>query len=447
MSNFFGDIAKQPGVAPQAAPGSQQSLDLTVSPLKRMEFKGFMEGMEKAFDISESPVDQPSMLPPPMQPPMMGGQPPMMPPQMPSQGMGMPQQPIMMANHGGVVDIFDPVYMRYGGDPYAEKDKGRFSTNITAGPGQTISSASHPKVDIQKTESLSPIQEVIPDKELLEDALLMNELRDDLGYNMSTDPRVHTSYMEDRLLDENTNVDAPPTHVDATKMVAAPWMERLDSDATESVSTFDPAIASLQGSQHDPQFRHDQGFIDSYNHPLTQYVSRFTDPIFEAQGFDMGTDAGRYQAYLATQRNVARQQQDEIKRKKDQDRLEAEQRRQQELRDMIAGMLPEQATSSPSAPIVSTPTLPEDGEGITYPDPVVPSDRIPGFDLANLSPYPTFGGFNVPPITPGLSPELLRRLFAMQGENMPPPVIALKSGGEVLDNTIDNFLGSLRSVA
>jgi hypothetical protein len=110
-------------------------------------------------------------------------------------------------------------------------------------------------------------------------------------------------------------------------------------------------------------------------------------------------------------------------------------------------MLPEQATSSPSAPIVSTPTLPEDGEGITYPDPVVPSDRIPGFDLANLSPYPTCGGFNVPPITPGLSPELLRRLFAMQGENMPPPVIALKSGGEVLDNTIDNFLGSLRSVA
>ena len=176
MSNFFGDIAKQPGVAPQAAPGSQQSLDLTVSPLKRMEFKGFMEGMEKAFDISESPVDQPSMFPPPMQPPMMGGQPPMMPPQMPPQGMGMPQQPIMMANHGGVVDIFDPVYMRYGGDPYAEKDKGRFSTNITAGPGQTISSgsgsesASHPEV---KIEDAGPMwdSEVIPNKELLEEAV------------------------------------------------------------------------------------------------------------------------------------------------------------------------------------------------------------------------------------------------------------------------------------
>ena len=116
---------------------------------------------------------------------------------------------------------------------------------------------------------------------------------------------------------------------------------------------------------------------------------------------------------------------------------------------MIAGMLPPTAatTPTPADPIVTPPV--EDTTPPDYSDVVVPSDRIPGFDINKISPYPTFGVPGTPTaptvIPSGITPELLRNLFKMQGV----PATAMNRGGSVitLDNAMDNFLGSLRSVA
>ena len=401
MTNYFGDIAQPKGVAPEAAPQATQSLNLMISPLKRAEFKGFMEGMEANTPDPMTPMT------------------PMLPPQTQMQQMlPPPQQLPMPMMDGGVVDIFDPVYMRNGGDVYAEKEK--FTSNIKTGPGQTISGRGDvikeqlPKYN-KFDEFLARQEEQIKNPILVKDRDLMEPDDDTFdamgGFGGTTYAGRNDPYREDR----STPTIAP-------------------------VTSASPNI--MAGSQYDPQFRSDQGFIDSFNNPFAQYTRRFTDPIFEAQGFDMGTDAGRYQAYLTTQRNAAQQERDQIQRRKRLDKEEAEQRSQQELRDMIAGMMPQQTPTIPSPiidPIIDPPSADK------YSDPVVPSDRIPGFNLANLNPYPDFG-MSVSPISPGLSPELIRRLFAMQGESMPSP-ISLESGGEVLDNAVEKLIGNLRSAA
>ena len=173
--------------------------------------------------------------------------------------------------------------------------------------------------------------------------------------------------------------------------------------------------------------------------------NRFTKPIIDMLRYDTSTPAGAGEYYADTARSLARYEQDQIKRKKDQDRAEAKLAEEQRLRDMIAGMMPQQTPITPD-PIVdpSPPTIPSDPSDV-----VIPSTRIPNFDIANLSPYPTFGvpGTGTYPavISSGITPELLRNLFTMQGV----PTTAMQEGGSVnkLDTAIDDFLGSMRSVA
>ena len=140
----------------QSGQNQPQSMNLNVSSEKRGALKDYMEGYKDA--ISKKTEYQPPMMPPigqtPMgQPPMMGGQPPMMPqgqglgmPPMPPQGGAMPMmppQPPMMMNMGGMVDVFDPVYMQQGG------------TIIQTGPGGKI--ATRPVFDEDRGRMVSQI--------------------------------------------------------------------------------------------------------------------------------------------------------------------------------------------------------------------------------------------------------------------------------------------------
>ena len=119
---------------------------------------------------------------------------------------------------------------------------------------------------------------------------------------------------------------------------------------------------------------------------------------------------------------------------------------------MIAGMLPETAaTPTTPAPPIAAPIDPVEATAPDYSSVVVPSDRIPNFDINQISPYPQFNmpvlpqRQQLPMLPPGISPELLRNLFKMQGV----PAATMNQGGSVntLDTAVDNFLGSLRSVA
>ena len=165
-------------------------------------------------------------------------------------------------------------------------------------------------------------------------------------------------------------------------------------------------------------------------------------------GYDTSTPAGAGQYYADTARSDDAYLRGQEERKRDEDSAQRKLAEEQRLRDMIAGMLPPTAatTPTPADPIVTPPveTTPPD-----YSDVVVPSDRIPGFDINKISPYPTFnvpGTPTAPAIIPsGITPELLRELFKMQGV----PAASMNQGGSVntLDNAVDNFLGSLRSAA
>ena len=195
---------------------------------------------------------------------------------------------------------------------------------------------------------------------------------------------------------------------------------------------------------NDP-FKAMQTRIDDKMYPnfLKSQESMFA-PFVNKLGSFMGYD-DPFDLYKATQENVAEQERDQIKRRKRLDTAEAKLAEEQRLRDMIAGMMPQQTPITPNPIVDSTPpTVSDDPSGV-----VIPSARIPNFDIANLSPYPTFGvpGTKTYPavIPSGITPELLKNLFTMQGV----PATTMQEGGSVnkLDTAIDDFLGSMRSVA
>ena len=107
---------------------------------------------------------------------------------------------------------------------------------------------------------------------------------------------------------------------------------------------------------------------------------------------------------------------------------------------MIQGMLPPTAattptTPAPDAPVAEAPTPVAPTNPL---DVVVPSTRVPNFQIPALPTLPATS----PLLPQGISPELLRNLFNLQGV----PVTAMQKGGSVntLDNAIDNFLSSVR---
>ena len=119
-NSFFGGMPQQKGVAPPPAPSGTNSLNSDIDPVKRAKFTGYLQG------ISENTVP-PQQPQPPMMPPGMG-----MPP-MPPQGMMPPVQPPMQPpmmpprpmNMGGMVDVFDPMYMNEGGFVISTDDFGK----------------------------------------------------------------------------------------------------------------------------------------------------------------------------------------------------------------------------------------------------------------------------------------------------------------------------------
>ena len=238
-----------------------------------------------------------------------------------------------------------------------------------------------------------------------------------------------------------------------------------DDDTFDAMGGFDGGEGQLSGSPLISRGQNlQQGFESAYgvdvaNDPFKAMQTRIDDkmypdflksqesmfaPFVNKLGSFMGYD-DPFDLYKATQENVAEQERDQIKRRKRLDTAEAKLAEEQRLRDMIAGMMPQQTPITPN-PIVapSPPTIPSDPSDV-----VIPSTRIPNFDIANLSPYPTFGvpGTGTYPavIPSGITPELLKNLFTMQGV----PATTMQEGGSVnkLDTAIDDFLGSMRSVA
>ena len=63
----------------------------------------------------------------------------------------------------------------------------------------------------------------------------------------------------------------------------------------------DPLARRYRGGIVDSPPPREQGFIDSYNHPLSKYVEPFTDAFGKAFGYDMDTEQGRYEFWLAGQ--------------------------------------------------------------------------------------------------------------------------------------------------
>ena len=77
-----------------------------------------------------------------------------------------------------------------------------------------------------------------------------------------------------------------------------------------------------------------------------------------------------------------------------------------------------------------------------YSSVVVPSDRVPGFDVGNISPFPQFRmPTEFSPVFPSsLSADYFRDLFKNIGVNK------MQEGGAVnqLDSAIDNFINAYR---
>ena len=153
-----------------------------------------------------------------------------------------------------------------------------------------------------------------------------------------------------------------------------------------------------------------------------------------------------FDLYKATQATDAAYFEGQKDRKRDQDRAAAKLAEEQRMRDMIQGMLPPTtADSDPTQggiggmPTTPHPDAPEtDTVEPDYSSVVVPSDRVPDFTIPELPSLPETS----PLLPPGISPELIRNLLAMQGSS----VTNMQEGGSVnkLDNAVDNFLNSLK---
>ena len=82
----------------------------------------------------------------------------------------------------------------------------------------------------------------------------------------------------------------------------------------------DPLARLYRGGIEDAPSPREQGFVDSYNHPLSKYVEPFTDFMGKMQGYDMDTEQGRYEFWKAGQLADEAYQRGQEQRKLDDDR-------------------------------------------------------------------------------------------------------------------------------
>ena len=194
----------------------------------------------------------------------------------------------------------------------------------------------------------------------------------------------------------------------------------------------------------------DAGFAKAEANPLNKYVAPVTNFIAglqtnpnTGQKFDMSNTSDRYDYYNLTQQTKEASERAAEARRRDQDRAAAKLAEEQRLRDMIQGMLPPTAATTPAPPMVTAPDAPvADPVEPDYGSVVVESDRVPGFDVGNISPYPQFRmPTEFEPIFPtSLSANYFRDLFKNIGVNK------MQEGGAVnqLDSAIDNFINAYR---
>ncbi len=191
----------------------------------------------------------------------------------------------------------------------------------------------------------------------------------------------------------------------------------------------------------------DEGFAKAEANPLNKYVAPVTNFIAglqtnpnTGQKFDMSNTSDRYDYYNLTQQTKEASERAAEARRRDQDRAERKLAEEQRLRDMIQGMLPPTAATAPTAPIADASTV--DPVTPDYGSVVVPSDRVPGFDVGNISPYPQFRmPTEFSPVFPtSLSANYFKDLFKNIG------VQNMQQGGSVnqLDSAIDNFINAYR---
>ena len=191
----------------------------------------------------------------------------------------------------------------------------------------------------------------------------------------------------------------------------------------------------------------DEGFAKAEANPLNKYVAPVTNFIAglqtnpnTGQKFDMSNTSDRYDYYNLTQQTKEASERAAEARRRDQDREAAKLAEEQRLRDMIQGMLPPTAATAPTTPAPDAPVA--DPATPDYGSVVVPSDRVPGFDVGNISPYPQFRmPTEFSPVFPtSLSANYFKDLFKNIG------VKNMQQGGSVnqLDSAIDNFINAYR---
>ena len=175
-------------------------------------------------------------------------------------------------------------------------------------------------------------------------------------------------------------------------------------------------------------------FLKSQESPFAPIVNKIGESVFNKSPYDL---------FYTTQQNLKPDSmQSRIARDRQLDRERAERKlaEEQRMRDMIQGMLPPTAATAPTAPIADAPTA--DPATPDYGSVVVPSDRVPGFDVGNISPYPQFRmPTEFEPIFPtSLSANYFKDLFKNIG------VQNMQQGGSVnqLDSAIDNFINAYR---
>ena len=220
---------------------------------------------------------------------------------------------------------------------------------------------------------------------------------------------------------------APMPNIDAGER-AASYM--LSSPVNQSINRSDDDLRIDEDRVKSTGPVYD-AFLKSQESPFAPVVNKIGESIFGKSPYDL---------FYTTQQNLKPDSmQSRIARDRQLDRERAERKlaEEQRLRDMIQGMLPApvEATQTPTAPIAEAPTPVAPTNPL---DVVVPSTRVPNFQIPALPTLPATS----PLLPQGISPELLRNLFKLQGV----PVTAMQKGGSVntLDNAIDNFLSSVR---
>ena len=405
----------QPQPQPKPSPQGQSSpsMNMNVSPEKRNALKNYLEGYKDA--IQKKTMDQ--LLPN------------ISAPQMPMQ---QPIQQPMMMNMGGAVDVFEPQYMNRGG--------------ITVGGSFTnedLKGDTNRKIETDSTalDNIRDIANEIFQPQRPVNVGMMPERRGDITIPMedSTYVPFDNVIQRDRTMGQTTDLNYQMDPQDNLGSVQSPYATFNPDSANFSdfmsgdVNPISKDVSGYYRSADDPappEEYSDEGFMKSQKSMFAPFVNKI--------GMGIMGYSDPYELYKATQATLddeSTQSSIARDRLKDQERAERKLAEEQRMRAMIQSMLPPAVESDPTettAPIadVITPTAPT--------NPVVESTRVPDFTIPALPSLPATS----PLLPPGISPELLRNLFKLQGV----PATQMNQGGSVnkLDTAVDNFLSAVR---